>query len=813
MKKLQLTFIFLFFLLSLSAQNKPIGHWDIYTSFSVAPEKVIETPSVVYFTAGQSLFSYDKKNQESYTWNLGNKLNDLNVTDIFYNADGKYMLVAYESGNIDLVYDNGTVANMSDLKDASTNSVFKINAVAFDGDNIYVTTESGIVQFNEPRHEVVQSGRFNTPFHAVGVLGDKLIVFFNEAFHYIDKKSNFNSIDKFKLFFNYDPSHEILPVSDNQFLVRTIPGNNFLSLLTVNPETMTIGGLHVVHPPHNRYQDYLIQGSDGTVYYVADNILYTLDFNYREKKVCPLPEDAAFNGVFSTLSGASSVWSLTKDGLGNHSVDPATNSITLLKDRYRPENLSVKNIADFVPSYDGTRLYVQSLGSTSYRFGMKTPEERGGRDKKQNASVIDLTDGDVEDVTLSWLNDGNTEYAYAVTGIAPSAKEDGVYFVSSAVGGVYKVDRGELVGRYDDTNSPFELFDNRFISYGVSVDRAGNLWVYRYSEGKKFSAVMILPADKAVLDPSQVKKSDWYEPDLPSLGYESGQDAIFLHCKKSNMVYIVETNSKMMLLACDTKGTFNDFTDDVWTLVERFVDQDGKTLENDIIGRIASIVEDLNGRVWVATLEGMIEIPNPKNVQSPEMKVTRIKIPRNDGTNLADYLATGEYVYSMSVDAANRKWLGTEKSGLYLVSPSGNEIIERFTVDNSPLPSNMIQAVYADKNSSMIYIGINGAMLTYSTDAAPAMPDYSDIYAYPNPVRPDYQGDIYVRGLMDNSLVKIADSAGNVVFQGRSEGGLFSWNGRDSSGSRVKSGVYYVFVSNSGDGESKGAVTKIMIVN
>jgi flagellar hook assembly protein FlgD len=67
---------------------------------------------------------------------------------------------------------------------------------------------------------------------------------------------------------------------------------------------------------------------------------------------------------------------------------------------------------------------------------------------------------------------------------------------------------------------------------------------------------------------------------------------------------------------------------------------------------------------------------------------------------------------------------------------------------------------------------------------------------------------------MDGSLVKIADTAGNVFYQGRSEGGMVTWNGRNQSGDRVRSGIYFVYVSTGGDGQnSSGAVTKIMFIN
>ena len=97
--------------------------------------------------------------------------------------------------------------------------------------------------------------------------------------------------------------------------------------------------------------------------------------------------------------------------------------------------------------------------------------------------------------------------------------------------------------------------------------------------------------------------------------------------------------------------------------------------------------------------------------------------------------------------------------------------------------------------------------------SAPAADDFSDVYAYPNPVKPDFTGWITIKGLKDNSLVKIADAAGNVFFQGRSEGGMMVWDGCNAAGERVKSGVYYVFASQSDGDDKSGAVTKIMVIN
>ena len=122
-------------------------------------------------------------------------------------------------------------------------------------------------------------------------------------------------------------------------------------------------------------------------------------------------------------------------------------------------------------------------------------------------------------------------------------------------------------------------------------------------------------------------------------------------------------------------------------------------------------------------------------------------------------------------------------------------------------------AVYADPTSNKVYVGTDLGLALYYSNSTPARKDYDDVYAYPNPVTPDYTGYITVTGLMDNSLVKITDSAGRVVHEARSDGGSIVWDGCDGSGSRVKSGVYFVFASSSASGSSQAAVTKIVVVN
>ena len=241
--------------------------------------------------------------------------------------------------------------------------------------------------------------------------------------------------------------------------------------------------------------------------------------------------------------------------------------------------------------------------------------------------------------------------------------------------------------------------------------------------------------------------------------------------------------------------------------ISSFVDQDGKSFE---IGYIFCYAEDADGKIWIGTNTGVGVINNIESAFTNNFTVNRVKVARNDGTNLADYLLDGNSVTSIAIDGAGRKWFGTSSSGVYLVSKDGSEILEHFTTDNSVLPDNCITGVACSSDDNRVFIGTKKGTFVYRSDAVQSAANYDNVYAYPNPVRPDYTGYITVAGLMDNSLVKITDSAGNVVYSGKSTGGMFVWDGCAADGSPVNTGVYFVLASQA-DSKS-GSVTKILIV-
>lgn len=798
-----------------AAEFSEIGTWNVHSVFSAPPTKVIDTGSKVYYVSGGSLFAYDKKQKESHSYTSGNKLSDVGVTNIFYNPDKKYLVIAYESGNLDMLYDDGTLYNLSDIADSSIEPPLTINDVAFGTDRFYVATEFGLVEFNDERHEVVQSGNYSTPVGAVAVIDGRVLIWADKKLRHIPVGERFHSLSRFNDICDFNLRiYQFMPISDKAVIARLNDRGNFLSRQEFDFENnRRLAGYPVAsHAPGG----YMTRASDGTIYFTADDALYKLNADYTgESQICAFPED--FSGCMVGLNeGPAEVWSLTREGIACHDLSNPDEGVTVISERYRPEEFSVRDIAYLKPSVHGHGMIACNIGSSAYRNDRPgvagfNVAFNGARFDFSTGRSVDLSPYPVE-AHMHNAKERQKQYGkfiFCPTGMVEDPDDPDVFYVGTMVDGIYKIRNGELEGIYSCDNSPLRDIDARSIVYGIGIDRGGNLWMSTTSSVTTAKPLFMLPAAKRRLKPDETTADDWIQPDTKSVNYAGGQDIQMLFCKKSNIVFISDHNQSNHFFVYDTRGTFNDFSDDRMRLVTRLIDQDGNLFEPTYC---SAFCEDANGAVWIGTDQGVIVISNPQNAMNDNMVVRRVKVPKNDGTNTAEYLLGTDLVFCIATDAGNRKWLATKQSGLFLVSPDGSEILKNFTSENSPLPTNNISSVYADPTGSTIYVGTADGLFSYSSDATPAEEDFDKIIVFPNPVTPDYSGPIYIKGLMDNSLVKIADASGQVLYQGRSEGGMFSWNGCNSAGVRVPSGVYYVFASQNGGESSSGGTAKFMII-
>ena len=766
-----------------------VGNWKVYSMFSDI-KKMEQSHNKVYYLSGTNLFSFDKETEETYSYTLKNKLNDITVDNIYYNNEKNYLLITYSSGNIDLLYDDGTVVNLPDIKNSTLNYSLEINDVAFLGDCIYVATKFGLIVFDETRHEVKYSGVYDKEISLVACVGDYIVIDQNRALYYIHKDDRFETFDSYTNIAKGNYLDDMQGISDNKMLVRLTSKNINLYTIDFSLNKINSTSVDVTKTASN-----IVNGKE-EVYFVSNNTVNSVSSDGVKTSHSSIPAELS-SQIVSIWDDPDKLWVGNKDGIANYDV--SDNGLTVLYDKFKPQALNV-DYPVFITSDKNGKIYVSNMSeSMYYDFTYRNKSFISSIDKDEIKDVAPT------EFTASHRSNPSKEILYDTYQLAVDPEDPEIYYVGSFWEGLYKVKDGKTIAQYNPENSSLtESWGCRVNA--VAFDKENNLWCTNEIVAEGLPSLHILPAEARKKETTTVQ--DWIPITLGS--FYSSKDVRLLMCKKSNMIFICDGKWIGYVVAYDTNGTYTDTSDDKFMMWNKFIDQDGK---NYSYNRVSALAEDKNGKVWIGTTSGIIEISNPKNATNTSLTVTRLKVPRNDGTNYADYLLDGVHVTSISVDNSNRKWIGTMSDGVYLVNENGTEILEHFTSENSYLPGGITYSVLAHPHNNSVFMGTEFGLVEYSSDSSPAKEDYSEIYAYPKPVKPEYTGLITITGLMDNSLIKIADSAGNVFYSSRSEGGMVTWDGCNSAGERVKSGVYFVYVSQNENEQSSGAVTKIMIIN
>jgi ligand-binding sensor domain-containing protein len=231
-----------------------------------------------------------------------------------------------------------------------------------------------------------------------------------------------------------------------------------------------------------------------------------------------------------------------------------------------------------------------------------------------------------------------------------------------------------------------------------------------------------------------------------------------------------------------------------------------KTEMNDLY----SMALDKNGELWVGTSGGVAVYSNPEKIWKDEyMYASRPGLNLKDGK--FHPLLEKETITTIAIDGANRKWFGTKSSGVFLISADGETELEHFNSENSPLLNNEITDIAINQTSGEVFIGTVSGLISYMGDATTANDAFSDVYVYPNPVRETYEGPIVVKGLVNETDVKITDISGNLVYKTTSLGGQAIWDGKNLNGNRCKTGVYLVFLNDALGEQTK--ITKLLFIH
>lgn len=379
---------------------------------------------------------------------------------------------------------------------------------------------------------------------------------------------------------------------------------------------------------------------------------------------------------------------------------------------------------------------------------------------------------------------------------------DPTHFFVSGKTGLYEFKDNEYVQEYTIDNSPLTSTlgnshlnaKNYNLVEGINFDKDGNLWMV--NAGGRAYTVLKLGNDGqwTTYNPAELINGE--------KGLKGLQKVLF---DSRGYVWFINFHWEIPSFYC-----FNPASETLFKkYICPYINQDGTSYDD---ARPRSLIEDTNNNIWIGTSKGLF-ILDPEHINDENNnEVLQIKVPRNDGSDFADYLLAGASITAITIDGAGRKWIGTQESGVYLISADNMTEIEHFTTDNSPILSNSIESLAVNHETGEVYIGTSSGLCSYMGDATAPVETMTrdNVYAFPNPVPSGYNGLITIRGLSFDADVKILTVSGRLVAQGRSNGGTFTWNGRDSQGRRVASGVYMIATATS-DGKS-GVVAKVAVV-
>jgi Tfp pilus assembly protein FimT len=361
-------------------------------------------------------------------------------------------------------------------------------------------------------------------------------------------------------------------------------------------------------------------------------------------------------------------------------------------------------------------------------------------------------------------------------------------FVSTWGGGVLEYENNNLVKQYTESNSPLQTIipGRPYVRIcGLAMDKSKYLWMTQTEV--QGSLKVLKPDGSWIVNPITI--------DAPTIG------DIIITTKGQKWIVLPRGYGLFVL---DDNKTPDVFSDDRY---KKLLVQD---TENQVVSFVYSIAEDLDGNIWIGTDQGPLIYFNPEQVFDNDLKASRIKIPRNDGTNLADYMLKTETITSIAVDGANRKWLGTSGSGVYLLSADGTVQIKNFNEQNSPLLSNSVVSLSVDNKNGDVWFGTSKGVQSYRGDATTGGAKFTKVYTFPNPVREDFTGNVTITGLIKDTQIRITDISGNLVFETVSDGGQATWDLNNYTGRRVATGVYLVFCA-SKDG-AQSCVTKMLVI-
>lgn len=740
-----------------TAQDRPIGYWRAHYSYTSA-SSVATDGQTLFVAGGPGFYTFNAVSGERTTYSKVEGMADVNTTRVGHDLATGTTIIGYENSNIDL-FRNESFYSVPDLKNKSFSGDKSIHHIYTENGLAYLSTGLGIVVLNLEEQEVKETYTFSIagqvfPIMAFQALGTYFYAATPRGL-YRANKSNPN-LQAFASWSRIGDSLSLrgLAATDNRLYVL---GDTTLYLLNgsnLDPVYLSRSINHIDAGNGDLLiSEYNTDNARGRVKHFSAASQMTDSFD------CGFPLQALI------LSNSTEWVADDYIGLAKRKEGNLVDAITPTGPRYFTAFDIAANNREVLVAHGG---YTDKSKPAGLLYGVSAFNNEFWR----NYSIYSYAPfGDsVSDLTCV-LKDARTGDIYT------GSLQDGLY--------VIKADGGHEIFKQE---SPIEPANADFGStlypvLSLAQDLDGNIVVGQL-QARNHEIALRTP------------EGTWHHYTTP-YSFPSGGLAISaegLTIDDYNQKWYFQPQGGGVFVYNDNH-TPGNLSDDTYGRLLA-----GKGAGNLPDNRVFCLAKDKNNTIWVGTANGIAIVNCPELAPSGQCEA-ELRVVQYD--QFPGYLFQNQQVRSIAVDGANRKWVGTG-AGVWLISPDADKVVYRFTEENSPLPSNVIQKISIDPVTGDVYIGTDKGLVSFrSTATEGGETNEETAVTFPNPVPSGYSGTIGIRGLVANADVRITDIAGQLVYRTKALGGQAVWNGLDYTGRRPQSGVYLIFITNKDGSQTK----------
>ncbi|MCX7697500.1 MAG: T9SS type A sorting domain-containing protein [Bacteroidales bacterium] len=756
-------FSFIFSYVSFS-QGIIRGMWrDHFPYFNLKHIEV--SPFGVWAASDHALFLLDKKTEEIQRFSRINGLHEALVTAIAWDSLYQLLVIGYQNGNIDFLYPDGKIYNIPDIKISHAIGSKKINRILPRGSLAYLSTDFGIVVLNLAKKEIketyiLSNDGSNNPVYDIHITSDSIFAVTQKGVFAASLQSpNLSYFNYWRTVLSQPPSNEkysfiepsrdylliVLSKKDTQPDVILKYRNGVLDtfyiqsvgLKKITNIRLSRGKLIFCHPNNITVYDDQLQ-------YIDQIYVYNTTQGFASY---PTPRDAqyasdGFMYIADETQGLVKNWQIW------------TNYF------FKPES-----------PYLATCFSLNMCGTTLTVTG-------GGFDESFNNFYSQPFIASFAEE--KWFNlhpsiDTNLIGFFDPTTVYADPKDPKHLWIGFYNQGLMEYRAGEIVKVWNSYNSTLPGAEGTDLVRitGITVDQNNNLWIVHPWSNKMLSVL--------------TSKNELITFNLPPSFKANGAKKIAIDAYNNKWIPLPRNEG---IIVFNENGTLNNFSDD------KFIKLNTSPNTGNLPSlSVNAIVADKENQIWIGTDKGIAIIDNPANIFSDQSINARQILVEVGG--YVQPLLGSENVTCIAVDGGNRKWVGTEKAGVFLLSPDGTIEIAHYTTDNSPLPSNTIMDIVIQPLSGEVFIATSAGLVSYGGEASEPFNTYDSIMIYPNPVPSDFQGLLTISNLVSESTVTITDVYGNLIYQTTSQGGMAVWNCKDIKGNRPATGIYLILIANS----------------